>query len=59
MRSSNPKEGQKAVANVRNVIAVAGGESQARAVLAVIRGKLVTHLVTDEDDALECLLTNS
>ncbi|MBP7868812.1 MAG: hypothetical protein KA002_01980, partial [Firmicutes bacterium] len=43
----------------RNVIAVAGGKSKARAVLAVLRGKFVTHLVTDEDVAREILFMKS
>jgi central glycolytic genes regulator len=43
----------------RNVIAVAGGKSKARAILAVLRGKFVTHLVTDEDVAREILFMES
>ena len=43
----------------RNVIAIAGGKSKARAILAVLRGKFVTHLVTDEDVAREILFMQS
>lgn len=43
----------------RNVLAIAGGKSKARAILAVLRGKFVTHLVTDEDVAREVLFMRS
>lgn len=43
----------------RNVIAVAGGKRKARAILSVLRGKFVTHLVTDEDVAREILFMQS
>ena len=43
----------------RNVIAIAGGKSKARAILSVLRGKFVTHLVTDEDAAREILFMES
>ena len=43
----------------RNAIAVAGGKSKARAVHSVLRGKFVTHLVTDEDVAREILFMES
>lgn len=35
----------------REVVAVAGGVSKARAIRAILRGKLITTLVTDEDTA--------
>lgn len=42
----------------RNVFAVAGGKRKARAILSVLRGRLVTHLITDEDAAREVLFIN-
>lgn len=36
-----------------------GGKCKARAILSVLRGKLVTHLVADEDVAREILFMES